>query len=78
MILENIEGFTRAPYCLECDLAGEMDAASALETARRLEDRSIRYYTAAAEKLKALSEVSRALQRIGKKHAGRQGKIGAL
>ena len=78
MILENIEGFTRAPYCLECGLAGDMDVAAALETARELEDRSIRYYTAAAEKLKTLSEVSRALKLIGKKHAGRQGKIGAL
>lgn len=78
MILENIEGFTRAPYCLECGLAGAMDAATALETARNLEDRSVGYYTAAAEKLKAQSEVSRALKLIAKKHAGRQEKLGAL
>ena len=77
MILENIEGFTRAPYCLESGLAGEMDAATALKTARKLEDRSIRYYTAAAAKLKALSEVSRALKLMGRKHADRQGQIGA-
>ncbi len=77
MILENIEGFTRAPYCLECALVDEMDATAVLETASKLEDRSVRYYLAAAEKLKALSEVSRALKLIGKKHAGRQGKIEA-
>ena len=77
MILEDIEGFTRAPYCVECGLAGEMDVAAALETARMLEDRSIRYYEAAAEKLKALSEVSRALKLMGKKHSQRLGKIGA-
>ena len=52
-------------------------AAAALETARMLEDRSIRYYEAAAEKLKALSEVSRALKLMGKKHSQRLGKIGA-
>jgi hypothetical protein len=78
MILENIEGFTRAPYCLECGLGGAMDAATALETARNLEERSVRYYSAAAEKLKALSEVARELRLIGKKHANRQGKIMAL
>ena len=63
MILENIEGFTRAPYCLECGLATEMSVAEALETARKLEDRSVRYYTAAADKLKAQPEVARTLNR---------------
>ena len=77
MILENIEGFTRAPYCEECGQAAEMDAGEVLATARRLEDRSIRYYTAAAEKLKALSEVARALKLFGKKHAERLPQIGA-
>lgn len=78
MILENIEGFTRVPYCLECDSAAEMDAAEVLETARKLEDRSARYYTAAADKLKAQREVARALKLIGKKHISRQAKIEAL
>ena len=77
MILENIEGFTRAPYCEECGQVAEMEIDEVLATARRLEDRSIRYYTAAAEKLKALSEVGRALKLLGKKHAERLPLIGA-
>ena len=77
MILENIEGFTRAPYCVECGRAAEMDVGEVLETARKLEDRSIRYYTAAAEKLKALSEVGRALKLLGKKHTERLPQLGA-
>lgn len=76
MILENIEGFTRAPYCLECGQVAEMDAAEALDTARRLEERSVKYYTAAAERLKAQSEVARALRMIGQKHAERLARIG--
>jgi hypothetical protein len=78
MILENIEGFTRGPYRLESGPAGEMDAAEVLETARKLEERSARYYTAAADKLKAQLEVARALKLIGKKHNARQAKIKAL
>ena len=75
MILENIQGFTRDPYCLECGPAAEMDAAEVLETARKLEERSARYYTDAADKLKAQREVARALKLIGKKHISRQSKI---
>lgn len=78
MILENIDGFTRQPYCAECGLAAEMDAATTLETARMLEERSVRYYSAAAEKLKSQPEVARALKLIGKKHIARQGKLGSL
>jgi rubrerythrin len=78
MILENIDGFTRQPYCAECGLAAEMDAATALETARMLEERSVSYYTAAAEKLKSQPEVARALKLIGKKHIARQDKLGKL
>jgi tripartite-type tricarboxylate transporter receptor subunit TctC len=78
MILENIEGFTRAPYCAECGLAGEMEIADILETANRLEDRAVRYYTAAAEKMKAQSEVARVLKQLGKKHGARQAKLAPL
>ncbi len=44
-----------------------MSAQQALETGRRLEESAERYYREAAEKLKALSEVSRALKILGKK-----------
>jgi hypothetical protein len=43
-----------------------MRAAEALETATRLEARADRYYGEAAEKLKALTEVARALKTLGK------------
>lgn len=78
MILENIEGFTRAPYCAECGMAGEMEAAGILENAKRLEDRAVRYYTAAAEKMKSQPEVARALKQLGKKHNTRRVKLEPL
>ncbi len=67
MILEPIRDFTRAPFCENCDRADTMDAAEALETARRLEQRAQRYYLEAAEKIKAQPEVARALKMIAKK-----------
>jgi hypothetical protein len=68
MILEPIKGFVRAPFCEVCETAPDMSADEALATARRLEDRAVRYYTEAAQKIKALPEVARALKLIGKKH----------
>jgi hypothetical protein len=68
MILEPIKGFTRAPYCEECASADTMSAEDALATARRLKDRAVRYYSEAAEKIKALPEVARGLKTIAKKH----------
>jgi rubrerythrin len=78
MILENVEGFTRAPYCTECGVAVEMETAEIIATAHRLEDRAVRYYMAAAEKLKAQSEVARVLKQLGKKHTARQAKLAPL
>jgi rubrerythrin len=68
MILEPIRGFVRAPYCEVCEAAPDMTVEDALATARRLEDRAVRYYTEAAAKIKALPEVARALKLLGKKH----------
>jgi rubrerythrin len=69
MILEPIQDFSRAPFCEECAGAGSMGKTEALETARRLEDRAQRYYTEAADKIKALPEVSRSLKTLAKNHA---------
>jgi rubrerythrin len=66
MILEPVRDFARAPFCEECEGAAVRGAAEVLETATRLEARADRYYTEAAEKLKALTEVSRALKTLGK------------
>ena len=78
MILESIENFTRAPFCEECEGAAGMIAVEALESARKLEQRAERYYRQAAEKIKALPEVARALKTIGKKHTAHLKKLSAL
>jgi rubrerythrin len=78
MILEPIRDFMRAPFCEECGAAALMTADEALNTARRLEDRAVRYYTEAATKIKAQPEVARALQTIGKKHAAHLAKLQEL
>lgn len=66
MILEPVSDFSRGSFCEACEGAGQLNAAQALETATRLEARADRYYSEAAEKLKPLTEVSRALKTIGK------------
>ena len=66
MILEPVQDFKRAGFCEICEAAATLSAAEALETATRLEARADRYYGEAAEKLKALTEVSRALKTLGK------------
>ena len=78
MILEPIKGFVRAPYCEACQSAPNMTVEEALASAKRLEDRALRYYTEAATKIKALPEVARALKLIAKKHNTQLEKLDAL
>ena len=78
MILEPIKDFVRAPFCEECQGADSLSAAEALETAKRLEDRGLRYYTEAAEKIKAQPEVARALKMVGKKRKAHISKLAEL
>lgn len=66
MILEPVPDFKRVSFCEACEGAAVMSAAGALETATRLEARADRYYAEASEKIKTLTEVSRALKTIGK------------
>jgi rubrerythrin len=66
MILEAVSDFARDSFCEECEEAAVMSADEALETATRLEARADRYYSEAAEKLKALPEAARALKALGK------------
>jgi rubrerythrin len=68
MILEPVKDFTRAPFCEEIDPTETETSAEILDAARCLEKKTERYYTEASVKIKALSEVSRALKMIGKKH----------
>jgi rubrerythrin len=78
MILEPIKDFVRAPYCEVCQAAPDMTLEDALATAKRLEDRAVRYYTEAAAKMKALPEVARALKLIGKKHNANRDSLAAI
>jgi len=78
MILEPIKNFTRAPFCEEINPAEAKTIAEILDAARCLEKRAERYYTEAAIKIKALSEVSRVLKTIGKKHTAHLKKLDTL
>ncbi len=68
MILEQIRDFTRDPFCESYEGADAMNVQQAMATALKLEDRAVRYYGEAAKKLKAMSEVSRTLKMLAKKH----------
>ena len=78
MILEPIRDFTRAPFCEGFGQVEKMSASELVESARCREDRARRYYVEAAEKIKALREVSRVLKRIGKKRQAHVDTLTAL
>ena len=78
MILEPVKDFTRTPFCEEIDPAESKTTTEILDAARCLEKRTERYYTEASVKIKALSEVSRALKTIGKKHTTHLKKLDTL
>jgi rubrerythrin len=71
MILEPIHDFVRGSYTVDLPDAAAMDVAGMLETATALEHRAIRYYSDAAEKIRALPEVARSLKTLAKKRAKR-------
>ena len=78
MILEPIRDFVRDGYQLTVDDAGAMDSKAILTAAVALEKRAIRYYSDAAEKIRALPEVSRALKTLAKKRSQRLGQVERL
>ena len=78
MILEPIQDFVRAPFCTEEDVCIGMTGANILETAKKLEQRSIDYYIAAAIKMKALPEVGVALKLLAKKHTARLNMVNTI
>ncbi len=75
MILEPIRDFVRDSYQLRVDDADGLDSTAILAAAVTLENRAIRYYSDAAEKIRALPEVSRALKSLAKKRTQRLGQI---
>lgn len=78
MILEPVKDFTREPFCVACRGAEALSASEALDTARSLEDRALRYYLEAADKIKALQEVARALKSLGKKRKAHLDQLAGL
>ncbi len=66
MILEPIQNFVRAPFCIEEQDGAGMGAGEMLATIKKMEQRSIDYYTTAAVKIKALPEVAVALKLLAK------------
>jgi rubrerythrin len=75
MILEPIKDFVRDSYQLREKKADGLDSTAILIAAVALENRAIRYYSDAAEKIRALPEVSRALKTLAKKRTQRLGQI---
>ena len=71
MILEPIRDFTRAPYEKKPEELAGLDPSAAMT----LEKRAIRYYTDAAEKIRALPEVARSLKTLAKKRGKRLERI---
>jgi len=78
MILEPIRDFVRDGYQLRVENADGLDGTAILTAAVALENRAIRYYGDAAEKIRALPEVSRALKTLAKKRTKRFGQIESL
>jgi len=75
MILEPIQDFVRAPFCIEKENAKGMSAVKTLEIMKTIEQRSLDYYTASSKKMKSLPEVANALRLLGKKHNARLRKM---
>ena len=69
MILEPIVDFTRQPFISDRDGADKMTWDLLLSKALQLETRAYSFYTEAAEKIRALPEVSRALSRTAIRRA---------
>ena len=67
MILEPIRDFTRDPYQIKLEDLTGLNLTDAIS----VEDRAIRYYRDAAEKIRALPEVARALKTLAKKRGKR-------
>ncbi len=69
MILEPIVDFARAPFLSDREGAETMNRDSLMEHALMLETKAEQFYAEAAEKIRALPEVSRALARTGSRRA---------
>ncbi len=78
MILEGIPDFSSDPYETEAGNAADVTKADVIAAAVKLEERAEGFYLEAAEKIKALSEVARALKLIAKKRTAHKNKLAEL
>jgi hypothetical protein len=69
MILEPIVDFARTPFVSDRGDAETMESAGLLEKALHLEGKAEQFYIEAAEKIRALPEVARALARAATRRA---------
>lgn len=75
MILEPIQDFTRKPFEIDPGDPSTMDRGQAFAAALAIETRAKDFYHTAAEKIRALPEVSRELKRLGKKRGERLARL---
>jgi hypothetical protein len=78
MILEPIQDFHAATFSCDRSGAEENGAEAVLEKAVEIEANAGRFYTVAAEKMRALPEVSRLLAKVGKIRTGNRMKLASL
>ena len=78
MILEPIQDFTREPFIVDRDGVHEMSIEDVVAKALELEEKAEQFYLQAAEKIKALPEVSRALERNAKLRAAHKQRLASL
>ncbi len=78
MILEPIYDFSRASFLSSVDGVEGMGLKEFLASALDLEEKAERFYTQAAEKIRALPEVARALVRIGNRRAAHRERLMVL
>ena len=78
MILEPIHDFRVEVFSSPRSGAGEGTAESVVEEAVEIEARAIQFYLLAADKMRALPEVSRLLTKVSKSRAGNQTRLESL
>ena len=75
MILETIDGFTRAQFLMETPDPAGLQIEEVKSLILQMGDRAMDFYDNAALKLKGQAEVARALKGLKKKHAKDKGII---
>ncbi len=78
MILEPITDFDSAPFLTSREGVNGMSGDRILAKAQELEEKAARFYKLAAERIRALPEVSRALARMAKRRSSHEERLAGL